>query len=337
MSPEELVALIEERVIGPLLYTSDEVVGRGGTHLEEATELWQALGFGPVPGDAPVFTQADAEILAVISAVRDSAITTPEVILPMTRVLGQALSRVATAQVQVMERRLADALVEMGERGESELLESITEVLIPGFEHFISYVWRRHLAAALRREVLGETGGVRTVGFVDLVGFTAGTRDLDDAALSALLERFQRVVYEHVTAVGGRVVKVMGDGVMFDTSDAVAAAAASLGLASDAARDDLLPGVHVGLASGHLLGLEGDLFGETVNRASRLCDLARAHTVLVDDGTAQDLLAGGGWTLKRTRAHRLKGLGVVDTWVLRPTPRDVVSGASGASGSEERP
>lgn len=313
-----MVALIEERIIGPLRYTTGEVVGRGGTHLDEATELWQALGFAPVPPDAAAFTDADAEILRVIGMVRDSAITTPEVILPMTRVLGQALSRVATAQVQVMERRLADALVEVGERGESELLESITEVLIPGYEHFISYVWRRHLAAALRREVLDGSGGARTVGFVDLVDFTAGTRDLDDGELSALLERFQRIVYEQVTAVGGRVVKVLGDGVMFDTPNASAAATAALGLVRDAIRDDLLPGVHVGLASGHLLGLEGDLFGETVNRASRLTDLARSHTVLVDDATAQDLLAGGGCTLKRTRAHRLKGLGVVDTWVLRP-------------------
>lgn len=318
VTPEELVARLEERILGPAVFTTDEVTERGSTARAEAEDLWQGLGFPPVAEDAAIFTEADVEILAMIGVLRDSELASPEVVLPMTRVLGQALSRVAAAQVEVMYQRLVEALDEVGQDGEEEVMAVLTELLIPGFERFISYVWRRHMAAALRRELLGMHGGTRTVGFVDLVGYTAETRDLDDEGLSALLDRFQQVVYEHVTSAGGRIVKVLGDGVMFAAPTAASAATAALGLVRDSALDGRLNGVHVGLASGHLLGLEGDLFGETVNRASRLTDQARAHTVLADDETAEELLAVGGFEVRRTRPHRLKGLGVVDTWVVRP-------------------
>jgi adenylate cyclase len=340
VTPEELADLLERRILGDPELTTAEVVAAGGTDLALAEELWTGLGFSPVDPARPTFTQADAEILGSLQALADLGIAGPEVVVPMTRVLGQALSRVANAQVHAFRRRLLEAAAAVdaptggaegpvgppvGEHADpavarhaEEVLESVTDLLLPGFERFISYTWRRHLADAIRRElVTGDREG-DVIGFADLVDYTRETRDLDDTDLSELLSLFQAVVYEQVTAVGGRIVKTLGDGIMFSVPVATGAARAALGIVEACGRDDRLPAVRVGVASGHLLALEGDLFGETVNRASRLCDLARPHTVLADDETGEALAASGEFTTKRLRPHKLKGLGPVASWVVRP-------------------
>ena len=96
------------------------------------------------------------------------------------------------------------------------------------------------------------------------------------------------------------------------------ATTAALGLVQACALDELLNGVRVGLARGHLVAVEGDIFGETVNRASRLADAAYPHSVLADDDTGEALAATGRFTVVPTKPRRLKGIGVVRSWVVRP-------------------
>ena len=69
---------------------------------------------------------------------------------------------------------------------------------------------------------------------------------------------------------------------------------------------------------------EGDLFGQTVNLASRLVTLARPHTVLVSDELGRELANDPAFELRPLRP-KLKGIGRVQAWVLRAasaaTPR----------------
>lgn len=319
MTPEELVDELERRILGEATLTGAEVSGSSEADRAHAEQLWMGLGFAPVEPEDRVFTAADAEVIESLRMLRDLGIAGPEVTVPMTRVLGQALSRVAAAQVQAFRPRLLEAITEVdGPDSADEVLEAVTELLLPGFERFISYTWRRHLAAALRRGLLEDESEYDVVGFVDLVNYTRETRDLGDAELSDLLGRFQHIVYEQLTAAEGRVIKTLGDGVMFSVPTAAGAARAALGMVGACADDEVLTGVRVGLARGHVVAVEGDVFGETVNRASRLADEALPHTVLADDEVGEILTALGEVTVKRTKPHRLKGLGVVQTWVVRP-------------------
>ena len=126
-----------------------------------------------------------------------------------------------------------------------------------------------------------EDGPGQVVGFADLVGFTALAQQVTDEELAEVVDQFERLAYDVVVAGGGRVVKMIGDEVMFLVDDPVFAAEIALGLA-EASRDATeLSDVRVGLAVGPVIEREGDAFGATVNLASRATAIAYPGTVVV--------------------------------------------------------
>ena len=83
------------------------------------------------------------------------------------------------------------------------------------------------------------------------------------------------------------------------------------------ARDSLVPDVRIGLASGPTLSWEGDLYGPTVNLASRLVNFARPGTVLLADELGARLTDDPRFELRHLRPVRLQGIGRVRPWALR--------------------
>lgn len=340
MTEHELVRALEERLLGRADYTTEELLAQSGMDFEEAERLWTELGFPPVADDVRHFTAADVDILHKLHQLEESGVVSRSVIIGMTRVLGQALARVANAQAQIVAEFMAgsggDVSAPSGGPGTGALndaapsspesaaaraevrLEGVVHLVAEGdFERFISYAWRRHLAAALHRQILSATEVTETIGFADLVSYTRLTTQLSPAELPAVIDRFEGISNQRVTANGGRVLKMMGDAVMFSAPGPVAAARAGLGL-SDAADDGTVPAVRIGIATGPTVGLEGDVYGDTVNRASRLAELARPGTVLVDDETAAALFDYEEFSVRPLRPRLLKGLGYVRGWVVRP-------------------
>ena len=88
---------------------------------------------------------------------------------------------------------------------------------------------------------------------------------------------------------GGRIVKTIGDEVMFITEEPAAAATIALRLARASNQDAVLPDARAGLASGPVLSREGDYYGQVVNLASRLTELAFPGTVLASSDLATEL------------------------------------------------
>ena len=97
---------------------------------------------------------------------------------------------------------------------------------------------------------------------------------MTERQLAVMVQRFEALATDIVTAHGGRVIKTVGDEILFVTIDAAPAAAVALDLVETMAEDDLLPDVRVGMAVGPVLSRLGDVFGTTVNRASRLTSVA---------------------------------------------------------------
>jgi adenylate cyclase len=121
------------------------------------------------------------------------------------------------------------------------------------------------------------------VGFADLCGFTNLSQRLSAKELDQLLGRFESVVGSTVDRHRGRVVKLMGDEVLFVAEEPHAVATIGLELASRASIDALLPGLRIGAAYGSVLVRRGDCFGTTVNLASRVMHAAPCGQVLVDE------------------------------------------------------
>jgi adenylate cyclase len=320
MKPSETWGRLAEILLGTATLTSADVARESGLDVAEARRLWRALGFPPVADDERIFTPADVEVLRAVRVLIEMKSAHPGDLLQLTRVIGQSLARVADAQVTAAADRLEQSRTgaESDEASSAALVDRI-QTLAPSLEQFLGYVWRRHVLAALRRRLAAPSAADRTltVGFADLVGFTALSQSITASELAAIVDRFEAIAYEHVPERGGRVVKMIGDEVMFDVPDGAFAADIALALVEACARDSLVPDVRIGLASGPTLSWEGDLYGPTVNLASRLVNFARAGTVLLSDDLGARLTDDPRFELRRLRPVRLQGIGRVRPWVLR--------------------
>src|SRR5205807_8542776 len=155
------------------------------------------------------------------------------------------------------------------------------------------------------------------VGFADMVGFTAISQQLDEHELAGIVDRFESVAYDTIAEYGGRVVKMIGDEVMFVTDDPAAGAMIAATLAEVYGDDEGMPDVRVGLAKGPVLAREGDYFGPTVNLASRIVNIAYAGSAVVADEIHEELEDDERFGWKALRPRRLKGIGWTPLWVLR--------------------
>lgn len=311
---------ITDLIIGEAKYTAIDVAALTGMSQDDAERLWIELGFTPVDDSVRHFTDADIEVLTILKSFQSSGLVPDDVIISMTRVLGQALSRVAYAQVENIE---TDSPVDNDDPANQvlvneESLSSIATILFDGhFDRFLSYAWRRHLAEAVRQR-LEPREHESIVGFADLVGYSALANQIDQAELLDLISNFEQLAYQNVSLAGGRVLKLIGDAVMFTAPDPISGARAALSLRTTRPADARLPKMRVALAMGPVVGIEGDLFGDTVNRASRLSDIAHPGTVLVDDTLGRLLDDRDDLVVRPMRPRKLKGLGYVRAWVLRP-------------------
>ena len=98
---------------------------------------------------------------------------------------------------------------------------------------------------------------------------------------------------------------------MFLTAEVAPAAAIALDLVEAMSDEPLLPDARVGMAQGPVVNRLGDVFGVTVNRASRLTAVAPANGVFVDDALARLLAPLSGFATVRTRQRTLRGIGTV--------------------------
>jgi adenylate cyclase len=303
--------------------TQAEVVERTGVPLDFALRIWRALGFLDVGDEESVFTEMDVEALHLFQAMMALGLVDVESGLHMARVIGSSMARIAEAETAPGSTPIlvpsGDSVVDADEFARS------AGASLPAMARLLEYVWRRHLQAATRRAMLirlrsGEEGisPVLAVGFADMVGFTMLSQHLGDRELAEVVSRFEEMAHDIVTALGGRVVKMIGDEAMFVVTGAVDAARIGLALAEAYAGDDLLSDVRVALAIGPVLVQDGDFYGPVVNLASRLVGIANPGTVLMADDLHRALEeeAPGEFSSRALRPRTIKDIGRVQVWKL---------------------
>ncbi|EMD22660.1 adenylate/guanylate cyclase domain-containing protein [Amycolatopsis azurea] len=299
-----------ERILlgGKRKYTRLEVAEKAGVPEERSRRLWRALGFATVEDDEVVFTDADVEAIRTADQLMNSGLIDPSIELAVTRALGQHLSRLAEWQVHM----LWTMITENKEIGSSERqIGRLVDRLLPELQKVQDFVWRRHLAAYAGRALAmpEEDLEARTevVGFVDMVGYTRLTRQVGEDELTDILDRFESVATEVVADHRGRIVKMIGDEVLFVADSAVDGAEIALALSERSDADETLPAVRAGLASGRILSRFGDVYGSVVNLAARLTSTARPGTILVDKELATELLPFPQYEVRTRRPVSVRG------------------------------
>jgi adenylate cyclase len=309
---------------GPRRYTRLQIAELSGMPLERTQRLWRALGFPDAADDDPAFTDADVAALAVLSTLIESGFVEPDTEASIARAMGQSLSRLADWQTDM----LADVLVRAAGENTSpdETVEQAVEAakaLLPQLRKVQDYVWRRHLAANADRLIsaAGAPGDRRelAVGFADLVGYTSRSRGMGGRELGRMIEDFESLATDVIARHHGRVVKTVGDGVLFTVGTAVGAVDIGLELPEAWEAEDRPP-LRTGAAYGAVLTRLGDIYSPVVNMASRLTSIARPGTVLVDRELAQHLRGLPAYRVRPLRRVSVRGYDHLQPWLVRRRP-----------------
>ncbi|HEY4397134.1 MAG TPA: adenylate cyclase regulatory domain-containing protein [Acidimicrobiia bacterium] len=319
-----LLALDYQLTPGRPRYTFEESCARANFDLEIAQRLWRALGFPAPPPDERLFRDEDVEALVWLRHQLETTMTSVgqnyEQLVQYVRVVAGSLAKIAEVQSDLV----VSAVRERRQAGvpDDEIAAQTTEALDwSRLSRLFDYALRLQLRASARRKLTApdpEALGAEelAVGFVDLVGYTALSQELEPEELGALVTRFEELAYDTVAEHGGRVVKTIGDEVMFVDVEMANAARIALRLTERSAVDEVLPEARAGLAAGSVLSQEGDYYGPVVNLASRLVEIARPGTVLASSEVHDALGDDPAFAWQRLRSRRIRDIGRVEIWAL---------------------
>ncbi|MEU8251578.1 adenylate/guanylate cyclase domain-containing protein [Nonomuraea sp. NPDC048916] len=308
MAREDQDGLAEAFLREPRRYTSHQVAEMARVPVYRARRFWRALGFPNVADDAVEFTDSDVEALRTLLGMVSDGIYDEEHVLLIARSLGRASTRLAESQAQLGAEALDQEGVPLAERPRAWRRRA--ERVVPDLAKLLVYSWQRQLAAAAGRMAVQEqSAGRLSVGFADLVGFTRLSRQITERELAGLVDSFEGRSSDVITSSGGRVVKTLGDSVLFIAAKAHEAAEIALRLVETHAKVKGMPELRVGLATGPVIWRMGDVFGTTVNLASRLTALALPGTILADPEMAEELEGDRAFQLRPVDRLSVRGLG----------------------------
>lgn len=306
-------------------YTFDQIAEAAGMDVSEARRYWLALGF-PDVGDEKAFTVWDLEALRGVAELVESKVVDVDTAVQMVRALGRMTGRLAEWHVETLAEIIEDAQVS-GAGVDSRLASAyqMAQRLLPEFERLLIYAWRRKLASSVNRLIaIAEVGespllaAPASVGFADLVSFTRLSRGMSVEALGELVEQFEATTNDVIFGCGGRVVKTLGDEVVFVADTPAIAATIGCQLVEQIGLDPKLPDIRVGIATGPVVARLGDVFGTPTNLAARLTAVAERNSVLVDAATASALEEVSSVALRALPPISVRGIGPVEVYTVSP-------------------
>jgi class 3 adenylate cyclase len=132
----------------------------------------------------------------------------------------------------------------------------------------------------------------RAIMFTDIVGSTEMTARLGDVAATELVRAHDSLVRRALARYAGREVKHLGDGIMASFDSTTAAVECAKAIQKSFARYNRASPepihIRIGLDCGEPVEDSRDLFGSTVQRASRLCNAASTDQILVSNAVREE-------------------------------------------------
>ncbi len=315
-------ALAAQLLGGEPTMTSIEVAERTGLDLEMIRGFWRSLGFADVADDVPHFLEDDVVLIeAMVDLVRADLLGLPAA-QTLVRAQGHSADRLALWQIEALVEDAATRF-ELDDTSARLVVLDRVAALAPLLEQQLVHTWRRQLVALLGRldrdvstshmPPVPDSGQLpleRAVGFIDMISFTERTAGLSSVELAGLVQGFETAARDTIAAGGARVVKTIGDAVLYVADDLGTGAEVSLRLVEQ--MEDAGFEVRGSLVWGRVLSRSGDVFGPSVNLASRLGDVSPPGAVVLDDVSAALLEAAEpGVVLSALTPVAVHGLGVI--------------------------
>ena len=304
---EGLQAAASDRLMleGPL--SARDLAERSGLGLDRIVESYRLLGTPVTDPDLRRHDESELRLLELVGAAGE--VFTEGIGDEIFRSIGSALGAIAETSVSAFVGSVEDDLEQQSERAWAE---TVTDVTGLGIElgTLLGPLLRHHLyeAIAQQRASMRTSPSRRhssvTVGFVDLVGFTTASEAMTADELLTFIRDFHARTYDIATRGGGRVVKHIGDEIMFRADSAAHGCEIALALVEAFADADSLP--RGGLAHGFAVARHGDLYGPVVNLAARLADIAVSGEVLASTEVA-DAVDATGFAFEPAGRRQLKG------------------------------
>jgi adenylate cyclase len=305
----DLPALVNELRLRQPRLSLGSIAVQSGLPVEVAQQIARAAGFVVADPELEQFLPADVEVFALARVAIEMFGLEPS--MQFGRVTAAALAQIADAAMTNFGQNVAPALEarQAGELAVAEATDAATGLLLDGVPTILNSLFRHACEAAMRRITTSGASATSelTVGFLDLVGSTALAERLSAEELGALISGFEREASERVAAIDGRVVKMIGDEVMFVTTDPLAACTLALDLADMVQAHPVLPSLRGGIAAGALVRGYGDYYGPVVNTASRAVKLAEPGMILATDEVRQRV-DSSGLAFEPMGAQQLRGI-----------------------------
>jgi class 3 adenylate cyclase len=310
---------------GRTRFTLRDAAAEAGIDPAFALECWRCAGFPEPRPFERRFGPHDVEMFRLFDALR--RVIAHDAVLQLVRTMGEAIGRIAEAEVALLRSNIEAPLVESRQLVDvARTYRAVADTVFPSMTNALDTLHRHNLLAIGRRysDVGAPTTALNVVqlavGFADLAGYTGLWHEHDPHDLAQMLSRFEATTGDVITASGANVVKRIGDAVMFVTNAPGIACALALELI-EACTAATLPKLRVGLAFGDVMVRHGDFYGAPVNLAARLVASAEAGTALADASLHERLArVRGGYTFLPAGKFDLAGfLAPVEAYqLLRP-------------------
>jgi adenylate cyclase len=284
------------------------------TGLEEGLvgRLIAGLGVNREPAEA--VSEDDLQLLRYIAAVLDAGFPLVA-LLQLVRVYGQAIARIADAEVRLFHLYVHEPLMRSGATGveTAEQMQSMSRQVLPLAGPILDQIHQRYLQFFVEQDVVGhmesdldgtavDLGRMRVaIAFADLTGYTRMTEEEGELSAVDAVERFVEAV-EVTLPDEARIIKTIGDEAMIIGSDAAALTDWAVGF-QEMQTERPLPriAVHYGVA----LFRDGDYYGRDINIASRVSARSAGGEVLVTRPVVE--VAGPHLEFERIGEVTLKG------------------------------
>jgi class 3 adenylate cyclase len=309
--PETIMRLVDQKALSITFLDAPSVQGPGrldrpykdiaaerGVPESLVERLHESIGFEP-PNPHDRAGEDDLALLAVLDLFRSVGVPDAAVIR-LFAVYADAAGRLAKAEAELYEANIEERLRASG-MTERELIEFGTDFgnrVSAALEQALIMVYRRHRVHAWTEhsvnhvEAALEAEGIESripqppaICFVDLTGYTRLTEERGDQFAADVASQLASLVKELSRRRGGNPIRWLGDGGMFHFRDPARSVEAGLDMVEQAPKIGLPP-AHIGIHAGPVIFQDGDVYGRTVNTASRLASVAQAGQVVVSEAVA---------------------------------------------------